>query len=185
MKLTRTEKIQGNLLDPDTGEVKCGVDATRTVSITKNVDEENYIKLYYDTYLASIGANRSYLSPFLIELGKRMSYSKQGQVVTLIKSVKEEIAESLGVSYSRVCHMITECVDRGLLVRASRAVYSVSPMVMAKGDWEDIMALQITYYKELRRCNIEVALPKYLQDSEKWELHSQRNAPTLPGMKKD
>ena len=177
MKLTKTEEMRGVLTDANTGEVLCGIDSTNTVTISKQIDEENFIKVYYDTYIASVGANRSPLSPFLMELGKRMSYSNTGQIVTLIKPVKEEIAESLGISLTRVEHMIKECVDLGLIIRTGRAVYSVSPFIMAKGDWAEVKALQLTYNKVLEKLNIEAPLPSYLQEAKK-------SSWTLPEVKK-
>lgn len=168
MKLSRTDEIHGKLYDPITGENTYDIDAQRNVTITKHVDEEKFIKVYYDTYIASVGANHSPLSPFLMELGKRMSYSSDGQIVVLIKPVKEEIAKSLGISLTRVEHMIKECVDLGLIIRTGRGVYSVSPFIMAKGDWSEVKALQLTYNKELKRLNIEAPLPTYMQVKGDW-----------------
>ena len=168
MKLTRTDEIHGKLFDPITGENTYDIDASRSVSITKHVDEEAFIKVYYDTYIASVGANHSPLSPFLMELGKRMSYSNDGQIVTLIKPIKEQIAAELGISLTRVEHMIKECVDLGLIIRTGRGVYSVSPFIMAKGDWAEVKALQLTYNKELKKLNIQAPLPTYLQVEGTW-----------------
>ena len=176
MKMTKTEEMKGILTDPNTGEILCGIDSTNKVTITKHYDEENFIKVYYDTYIASVGANKSPLSPFLMELGKRMSYSSKGQIVTLIKPVKEEIADSLGISLTRVEHMIKECVDLGLIIRTGRGVYAVSPFIMSKGDWAEVKALQLTYNKALETLNIEAPLPSYLQEAKKssWELQQPK-----------
>lgn len=174
MKLTRTDTIQGHLINPVTGEVDYDVRAVRSATLTKHVDEENFIKVYYDTYIASVGANHSPLSPFLMELGKRMSYSTSGQIVTLIKPVKLEIAAELGVSLTRIEHMIKECVDLGLIIRTGRGVYAVSPFIMAKGDWAEVKALQLSYNKELQKLKIQAPLPSYMQLEGGWMTEDEK-----------
>ena len=167
-RLERTEEKHYEIVDPETGEITHEAREVDLITAFKNVDEERFVKVYYDVYMATLGANQSSLSPFLMAIGKRMTYSQEGQIVILIKQVRDDIANELGVSYTRVSHMITECVKLGILIRTGRSVYAVSPFVMAKGDWPNVKRLQMRYDAELKKMEISAPRPKYLQLKGDW-----------------
>lgn len=144
-------------VDGQTGEIVKYNEITRQRFASYPVNEEKFIKIYYNTYLASIGENHSALSTFMIAIGKRMSYSKEGQTVYLFIDEKKEIAEEIGVTLNRVEHMIKECCDLELLIRLRRGKYAVSPFIMAKGEWKEVKALQLNYDSELK--NLKISAP--------------------------
>lgn len=163
MKVISQDNITQNIIDPTTGEITHTQTVSKIHAVTKPMDEENFVKVYYNTFLASIGENQSKLTPFLISVAKRMSYSTEGQQIILIKRVKEEIAKEIGVSLSRVNHMILESKNLGLLISVGRGVYAVSPLILGKGTWDEVRALQITYNKKLQELSIDAPRPSYLQ----------------------
>ena len=156
-KFSRFDHIEGDRIDPVTGEIIDHVSATKVSQIFKGVPEENFIKVYYDTFLASVGSNESVYTPLLLEIGKRMTWSENGQIVILIKSTKESIARSMGITLGRVNNMISDLVKMGLLIRVERATYAVSPFIMAKGEWDNVLSLQLNYNSALHQ--IEVSQP--------------------------
>lgn len=164
--------IQRNV-DYETGEIQERVQH-KTSTIRKHTTEEEYIKVYYNTFLASLGDASDPLSSFLVELGKRMTYSKDGQVVYLIKPVKEEIAQVIGKSLVTIKRMINRCEKLGLLIHkrdkngnAVRGVYIVSPFVIAKGNWGDVRVLQLKFNAQLEELEITpLAKPKYIAETE-------------------
>lgn len=144
-KLMQKEHWSDTEIDGQTGEILKHHEVEHIKFKSVPQTEENFIKVYYNTYLALMDYNHSSLSYFLMVLGKYMSYSKDGQIVCLYKSVKEEIATSLGISVVRVNQMIKDCIELGIIERKDRGVYSVSPFVISKGNWKETSALQIEY----------------------------------------
>lgn len=178
MKKMRVDEIKREKVNPATGEIIGETHEIKETTIYKKVEEEEFIKIYYDTYIASVGGNHSSLSNLMMEIGKRMSYSKKGQIVILNKYAKDDIAESLGVTNNRVGHLIADCTRLGLLIRIDRGVYAVSPFIMAKGEWSDVKNLQLNYNKQLQQMKISAPLPKHLQqNNDKWQLEND-NAPS-------
>lgn len=172
MKVTSQKHRTQNIINAQTGEVEHTIVTSDIHAVSQPMDEESFVKIYYNTFLASIGENKSKLTPFLISIAKRMSFSTNGQQIILIKPVKEEIANEIGVSLSRVNHMIGEAKNLGLLISSGRGVYAVSPFIMAKGAWNEVRALQLTYNKQLKELNINAPRPHYLQ--------KHRNAECVP-----
>lgn len=162
MKYLKVDETQYEMIDPVTGEITQEAREIKHSAIYKDIDEGEFVKVYYDVFTASLGENRGPLTPFLIEVGKRMTYSEDGQIIVLVKEIKESIARSLGVSIVSVNRLITQCVNNGLFIRTGRSVYAVSPLVMAKGKWQNIRALQIAYDAELKKMKIDVPRPEYL-----------------------
>ena len=156
----RQDVTEREIIDPLTGEVIAKERDINTSLITKHIGEENYIKVYYDTFLAAIGENESPLSDFLIAIGKYMYTLDNLQVIDLTKIKKELIAREIGKSFSRVEHYIMDCVKKGLLIKLGKgrtATYAVSPFIMSKSSSKDVQALQLNY--EARRGVLEISKP--------------------------
>ena len=73
----------------------------------------------------------------------------------------------------------------GILARVGgprSAKYQVSPFVLAKGDWRDVQALQLSYDARLGQMGVEVPRPKYLEKAHKqgYQLVADEGTPTLP-----
>ena len=181
MKYQKFEQMRDQVVDPRTGEV---LERRRDhmTSFRRGVTEENFVKLYYDVYLATIGAGENALTPLLIELAKRMTYSTDGQIVILIKRVREQIAAALECSDSYIKKQVAKLCELGVLAHVGRATYQVSPFVLAKGDWDEIQALQLTYDARLHKLGVDAPRPKYLADARKkgYQLVADEVTPTLP-----
>ena len=156
----RQDVTEYERIDPITGEVTDKLREVKSSLITRSVGEAKFIKIYYDTFLATIGSNASPLSDFLIALGKHMIVKDNMQVVQLTKFTKEMIADDIGKSVSRVDHYIIDCVNMNLLYRIGTprsATYAVSPFIMSKSTSKDVQALQLNY--EARRGVLEISKP--------------------------
>lgn len=182
MRYQKFEQIRDQVVDPQTGEV---LERRRDhmTSFRRGVTEDNFVKLYYDVYLATIGAGENALTPLLVELAKRMTYSDEGQIVILIKQVREQIAAALAVSDSYIKKQVAKLCDLGVLAHVGRATYQVSPFVLAKGDWDQIQALQLTYDARLHKLGVDAPRPKYLAEAHKkgYQPTTDDSTPTLEG----
>ena len=159
-QMKRQDVMEREIIDPLTGEIIAKERDINTTLITKHFGEENYIKVYYDTFLAAIGENESPLSDFLIAIGKYMVVRGNMQLIQLSKFTKELIAEDLGRSLTRVEHYITECVKKEILIKIGKgrtATYAVSPFIMSKSSSKDVQTLQLNY--EARRGVLEISKP--------------------------
>lgn len=152
-QLIRTEHNSRTIADAD-GLVLGQIDEHRNVTISRQTSEDDFIKIYYDTYLATMGLNASKYSPILIAIGKRMSYSTEGQEVVLIKHTKEDIAKELHISVTRIEHMLKNLVDMKVLYRKGRGVYQVSPFIMSKGEWSNVQELQFAYHHDTQQLDV-------------------------------
>lgn len=159
-KFTRQDVKETERIDPVTGEVTDIIREINATSISRSFKEPNFVKVYYDTLLATIGENRSPLSDFLIAIGKHMVIEDGMQVVQLTKFTKEMIAREIGKSPDRVKGYIAECVKLNLLYKIGTprsAIYAVSPFIMSKSKPQDVIALQMNY--EARRGVLEISKP--------------------------
>lgn len=159
-RFTRQDVKETERIDPETGEVTDIIREINSSSISRSFKEPNFIKVYYDTLLATIGENASPLSEFLIAIGKHMVIEDNMQVVQLTKFTKESIAKEIGKSPDRVKSYIAECVKLNLLYRIGTprsAIYAVSPFIMSKSQSKDVIALQMNY--EAKRGILEISKP--------------------------
>ena len=60
-KLMRTDEERVQQFDPVTGELIAEANTVKHSAIYKDVDEDEFVKIYYDVYVASLGKNRSAL----------------------------------------------------------------------------------------------------------------------------
>lgn len=111
--------------------------------------EPSYIKLYLDC-LATFKGLRRGVSPFLMELLGYMTYAdssspKGGQIITITKWHRQQIAGKLGISDSLITKNLTQLVQAGVLKRLAQSVYQANPSMFGKGDWRDIHSLRATF----------------------------------------
>lgn len=137
----RAYKHESEAFDPTTGEIV--YDSTYTVS---SATEDDYIKVYsyLNTVFAFKGVNPK-LIPLLIEISSYMTFADKGQEVTLVKRVKEKIAESLDMTARTVDNYIIELKKADILRPVGQSVYSVNPFIIGRGKWSDIKELRAQF----------------------------------------
>lgn len=111
--------------------------------------EPSYVKLYLDC-LATFKGLRRGVSPFLMELLRYMTYANAtaeegGQIITISKWHRLQIAKRLGISDSMITKHLTQLVQAGILKRVANTVYQANPMIFGRGDWRDIEHLRATF----------------------------------------
>lgn len=63
----------------------------------------------------------------------------------LLKPQKQEIAEMLGCSYQRVCHLIQDCKKYDIIRPYSRGMYEVNGFLFSSGDLTDTRNIQAQF----------------------------------------
>lgn len=142
--------------DSSTGEI-----TRHTEQFTiKGQNEEEYIKVYYNTLLTFKGIS-TILTPVLLAMGEHMTYanSKQGgQRIKFDAFVKENICAKCGMGQDRLNQLIRLMIDNDVIRRiykkdkdgnpteaCYRGLYEVNPFIMGKGDWSDIKTLRTQF----------------------------------------
>jgi len=159
-KFLRQDTKETELIDPVTGEIKHVIRETTGHTISRTFKEANFVKVYYDTFLAAIGENETPLTDFLIAIGKHMVIKDNMQIVHLDKFTKELIAQEIGKSLDRVNHYVVECTKLDLLYRLGSprsGVYAVSPFIMSRSKDQDVLKLQMNY--EAKRGEFTISAP--------------------------
>jgi len=129
---------QSTYINNETGEIK-KQEEKKVIRIPK---EDEYIKIYIKTIgvLHNIPASADKI---LLEIIKYTSYNNR---IILTKPVKQDIANNLNISLSRVNNYITTLIKKNILIRKDRGMYILNPYIFGKGNWHDIYNLR----KELR-----------------------------------
>ena len=129
---------QSTYINNETGEIKTQ-EEKKVIRIPK---EDEYIKIYIKTIgvLHNIPASADKI---LLEIIKYTSYNNR---IILTKPVKQDIANNLNISLSRVNNYITTLIKKNILIRKDRGMYILNPYIFGKGNWHDIYNLR----KELR-----------------------------------
>lgn len=117
--------------------------------VVKGTSEPEYVKLYLDCVLTLKGLGKG-LNPILLEFVKYMSYADigklgGGQTIFVNKCLKEQIAETLGLSLKRIEQAITDFVKSGIFKRLGVGTYQVNANIFGKGDWKDIKNIRATF----------------------------------------
>lgn len=133
-KTVREEKT--TTIDSETGEI---LHETKIVAKSKEV-EPPFVKLYINDIikLNDLGKAESIV---LNSLVKNLQY---GNIVVLIKAIKEIIAEETGYSTASIKKAIVNLSKAGILIPKERSVYIVDPKLFARGKWEDVKKLRMT-----------------------------------------
>jgi hypothetical protein len=99
---------------------------------------------YYKLYLEDIGKVVGLAPAERIVWDCLCSHMQFGNIVVLIKPIKEMIVKETGKKFETVRAAIKSLVAKGLLIPKERAVYMINPNYAARGKWQDIKALRLT-----------------------------------------
>ena len=123
-------------VDSETGEI------LQKTNVEKSIveGEPNFVKLYIDDILKLKDVPKA-SNDVLNILVANMSY---GNVVVMIKPIKDMIAEQTGLKLNTINKAIQNLHGAGILIRKSKSVYLVDPTLFGKGKWEDIKKLRLT-----------------------------------------
>lgn len=127
--------------------------------MARKTSEPEYIKLYIDE--KRTGTEKR-ISPILIEFVKYMTCANSdspygGQLIFVNMFMKEQIAETLGLSVKRIEQAITDFVKNGIFDRVYTGTYQVNPYIFGKGNWEDINSVRAIFKKRRSVCYDEKA----------------------------
>ena len=119
------------IVDHQTGEVR----QEENVQKIRVQREPNFVKLYLADilYLSDLPAG---LSGVLFSFLRRMIYVN--------RSMKETVANEVGLTANTVNKAITLLVKGQILIRADRGKYYFNPHLFGKGDWSQISSLRAT-----------------------------------------
>lgn len=132
-KITKQETK--TIIDHETGEI-IKTDDLKSYAVES---EPNYVKMYIDD-IAKLKDVPQASNDVLRVLVRNMSY---GNLVVMIKPIKDKIKEETGLSLNTINKSIQNLYKAGILIRQSRSVYLVDPNLFAKGKWEDIKKLRL------------------------------------------
>ena len=133
-KIYKQENSQ--TVDSVTGEVL----QKTTVEKSMVEAEPNFVKLYIDDILKLKNVPKA-SNDVLNILVANMSY---GNIVVMIKPIKDLIAEETGLKLNTINKAIQNLHSAGILIRKNKSVYLIDPTLFAKGKWEDIKKLRLT-----------------------------------------
>lgn len=139
---TKAYKHDTEIFNPETGEVTHDV----KYSVTAVNNEEDYIKVYryLNTVFAFKGIERK-LIPTLMEICNYMSFADKGQQVILIKPIKDQMSEALGIGIPEIDKHIRALKKADVLRPMGRSVYAVNPFIIGRGKWSDIKELRAQF----------------------------------------
>lgn len=137
------------------------------------VNEEPYHKTY-ERAVDIVDFAHGHLFYFINALATKMTYSNDGQIVVLQKNEKEQLSKRFGVSVPRINQLIKESVELGYMCRVGWGKYSLSPFIVAKGNYRDVMVMQQQYILALRANGIYIDARKNI-NSNKLELEGEAN----------
>mgnify|MGYP005856741455 CR=1 FL=1 len=130
-----THQETKTVIDHETGEITQTHDV-KSYAVEK---EPNYVKMYIEDIgkLKNIPPSSNDVLGVLV---RNMSY---GNIVVMIKPIKDKIKEETNLSINTINKSIQNLYKAGILIRQSRSVYLVDPTLFAKGKWEDIKKLRL------------------------------------------
>jgi hypothetical protein len=135
-----------NTVDGQTGEFLSQIIKQEVTSQSIPEGEPDFIKLYLNRLAKIQGLNNSQAN-ILFEIAKLMPWaSDDEQFIILNAFTKERIAKKLGVQMQYIKDSVSKLTKEGMLIKAGSArsaAYTVNPLYIAKGRWEDIKKLQL------------------------------------------
>lgn len=134
------------ITDKLTGEVLAQTEEREVNCQRIGESEPDFIKLYINRLAKIQGLNNSQ-SSILFEIAKKMPWADNAdQEIALNSYLKEKIAKHLNVKLQYVNDTISKLVKEGMLIRVGNprsGTYTINPLYIAKGKWEDIKKLQL------------------------------------------
>lgn len=126
---------ESSVWDSETGELL----TVSSENVYKLPSEPPFVKLYVDKVCDLVKVKGRH-KDFLLELLKYMNYNNE---VVLVKSIKDKISKSVGMSVNHINTSITALKKNNILVPCGRAMYYINPDYFAKGNWKDIHELRL------------------------------------------
>jgi hypothetical protein len=129
-------QVTESYFDNETGQITSQSD----IKMSYVESEPNFIKMYVDDILKlkNVPAASNEVLRVLL------SQMKYGNIVVLIKPIKEIISDITGLKINTINKSVQNLCDAGILIRRNRGVYIVDPNLFAKGKWQDIKKLRLT-----------------------------------------
>jgi hypothetical protein len=102
--------------------------------------EPDYVKLYIDDVMKLSDIPKS-ASSVLFAIVKRMSYSND---IALYAPIKREIEAELGIKEITLKKAIDVFIEKSILFRKARGLYTINPYLFGRGKWEDIKKVRLS-----------------------------------------
>ncbi|MCM1223068.1 MAG: replication/maintenance protein RepL [Lachnospiraceae bacterium] len=146
-----TKLVVNESTDFNTGEIK-SKEEYQEVYVE---NEPDYIKLYIE-HICTFNGLKQGISPILLKFCSYLTYAKgteKNQLLYINITMKEQIAEELGVTVKRINQALTEFINAGIFKKIfdektqkyRRGAYIVNPYIIAKGKWKDIKKFRATF----------------------------------------
>lgn len=120
---------------------------TQKKSNRASTKEPPYFKFYLDSimYLSDLQTRHANVLMAILKFAPFSDF--EHQFVILNRSIKMQIAQSLGVSETLVSHAILDLAKGNVLIHDDSSprssCYRINPHIIARGDWKDIESLRI------------------------------------------
>jgi Firmicute plasmid replication protein (RepL) len=101
--------------------------------------EPDYVKLYVDDVMKLSDIPKS-ASSVLFAIVRRMSYTND---IALYAPIKREIEAELGIKEVTLKKAIDLFIDKSILFRKARGLYTINPYLFGRGKWEDIKKVRL------------------------------------------
>lgn len=156
----RKEIVKTNIL---TGEV---VEQTEEEKYTC-YREPDFVKVYIDAMLMTMGHSKPSLqADVLLCLAKNMTYAneKSPNCVFIHPALREEICNTCHVSNGTLSNLITSFTRSGVLKRIRQGYYQINPNLIVRGNWNDVVSLQIAWNEDEIRTRVHTNDKSPFQD---------------------
>ena len=142
--------------DPQTGEILPPQVKYKSYMVGKD-KEDDYIKVYkYTTTVFAFKGISLSLVPAILEISKYMSFAETGQLVCFNKVMREQIADTLGISIKRLDQIVKELKEADILRPAgARGLYAINPFIIGAGNATKIHELRAKFDYEADLMRVE------------------------------
>lgn len=131
-------------IDKETGEI---IEDSKI--IRKKVSTQEFMQVYLNDISGLLGIENKSQMFVLVELWKLAQFDTN-QVV-IIKGIKQQIADNIGIAYKTVDNHIVKLCKLNLLIRKETGIYFLNPQYFFKGYLENrpkILKLVLEYRTE-------------------------------------
>lgn len=114
--------------------------------------EPQYVKLYTDC-ISTVKGLKNGLNPIFLAF---LPYMRRadikglcgGQIIFVNKSMKEAIAEKLGLKIDSINKALSELVKSEIFKRVDVGTYQVNPNIIGKGEWNNIKNIRASFVSD-------------------------------------
>ncbi len=110
------------------------------IIIHKNVDSQNFVKIFMADFLVALGILNSKSVAVICYILENVNYSNNTLIAT-----KQQIAAGSGTSVRTVYNVLSKLQEVNFIKRKTTSVYVVSPKYLIKGN-ENKRRMIINYY---------------------------------------